>query len=290
MSKTLKSSLLFGFVFLIISGINYYWFNIYTGKKTKELSSQIREKETEYNDLKSLADRYYVLADSQIVLKTSYYEMDKILPVREDSRLSFEYLNLLTAVSNSEINFTFSAGGESESENYFTKSYILEGIASYYTLFNYIWKLEKYKRFYKIESLTMNEVKKADNPDKIPESFIKYYLVVTGYSSKEKLNSTEKITETKVLDPIAHNPFLPLVKEYIPPNKDNLLVVTEAKLQGLTGDRAFIVDPSGKLLVMRVGDKVYLGYLTKIDKSRNQVEFTLNKGGFIENVVLRLKE
>ena len=55
-------------------------------------------------------------------------------------------------------------------------------------------------------------------------------------------------------------------------------------------DRAFISDSKGNLNVMKVGDKVYLGYLTRINKAINQVEFTLNKGGFIETVKLNLKE
>ena len=41
---------------------------------------------------------------------------------------------------------------------------------------------------------------------------------------------------------------------------------------------------------MEVGDRVYLGHLAEIDKGKNQVVFTLNKGGFIETVTLKLRK
>ena len=47
-------------------------------------------------------------------------------------------------------------------------------------------------------------------------------------------------------------------------------------------------DRKGRFNSLKVGDKVYLGYLTRIDPKRGEAEFTLNKGGIIEKVVLKI--
>ncbi len=39
---------------------------------------------------------------------------------------------------------------------------------------------------------------------------------------------------------------------------------------------------------MQEGDKVYLGYVSKIDAEDNQVVFILNKGGIVERFTLKL--
>ena len=52
--------------------------------------------------------------------------------------------------------------------------------------------------------------------------------------------------------------------------------------------KAILVDHLGKIHVLKEGDEVYLGYLTKIDVPNNRVEFTLNKGGIVERYSLTL--
>jgi len=41
----------------------------------------------------------------------------------------------------------------------------------------------------------------------------------------------------------------------------------------------YLVDRSGEMHVLRRGDPVFLGRLTKIDMTRSRVEFELNRGG-----------
>lgn len=290
MSHTLRNSIILALVFLLASGFSYYWLKILKSKELNRYVATKSEKQKECDQLKQLADQYDDFKDSLEVLITMFQEKDKILPSFEDSRVTYEYLNALASKPGSTINFTFRTGGNQEFEDYLTTNYILEGDAIFSNLYNFVWKLENYKRLYNIQSLSFQEIKKIDNPDQEPKSYIKFNVVIKGFSSKEKLNISEEIIDDVVSEPISYNPFWPLVKEYIPPNKDNLLVASDAVLQGITEDRAFITDSKGNLNVMKVGDNVYLGYLTRINKPKNQVEFTLNKGGFIETVVLKLKE
>ena len=137
--------------------------------------------------------------------------------------------------------------------------------------------------------MSFENILKTDSPDKIPKNYINYNLTVAGYSSKEKLELPGENNYQNPSAPRLYNLFSPLIKENLPPNTENLLIVTNAKLQGLTSDQAFLLDEKGNMIVLKEGDRVYLGYLTRIDKSAGQVEFTLNKGGFLETVVIGLK-
>jgi len=290
MSNTVKNSIILGLVFLLISGFSYYWLKIYKGKDLKGLTTAKSEKQKEFEQLKLLAVKYDVLLDTLNDLTKAFYQKDKILPSYEDSKVSLEYFNTLASMGDSYINFTFKTGSKQEFSDYWTTSYELTGEALFYNLYNFIWRLENYKRLYNIQSLNLQEVKKVDNPDEEPESYIQFSMIVTGFSSKEKLSAREEIIDRRMSEPITYNPFFPLVKDYIPPNRDNLLEVNTAVLQGLTEDRAFIADSKGNLNIMKVGDRVYLGHLAEINKAENQVIFILNKGGFIETMTLKLRE
>ena len=290
MSNTIKNSIILGFIFLLISGFSYYWLKIHKGEDFKKFTVERSKKQEEFEQLVQLVDKYDSLIDTLKLLNEAFLKKDKILPSYEDSKVSLQYFNTLASMLDSYINFTFVTGAKQEFDDYITTSYALNGEASFYNLYNFIWKLENYKRMYRVQSLNFKEIKKIEVPDEEPISYIEFSMMITGFSSKEKLSVSEEIIDRKISEPIAYNPFLPIVKDYIPPNRDNLLEVNQAVLQGLTEDRAFITDSKGNLNVMEVGDRVYLGYLAEINKDKNLVVFTLNKGGFIETVVLNLKE
>lgn len=290
MTKTLRNSILLAFLFLTLCGFDYFWIKMYKGKDFKSAVALKSKKQKEYEQLKRLADTYTVLRDSLKLLNEAYYNQDKILPATEDSKVSFDYFNTLVSNPESNINFTFKAESKKQLEKYLSTNYVLAGDALFYSLYKFLWKLENYKRLYVIQSLNLQEIEKADKPEETPKSYVKYSVMITGFSANEKHGGSEEITDQKTIKTISHNPFLPLVKEKLPPNTENLLVVGEATLQGLTDESAFIVDSKGNMKVMRVDDKVYLGYLLKIDRKNSQVEFVLNKGGFKETVVLTLKK
>ena len=87
-----------------------------------------------------------------------------------------------------------------------------------------------------------------------------------------------------------YNIFYPLIRDDIPPNTEELLDVQTAQLLALIPDGAYVSDASGKTHLLWEGDEVYLGYLTKIDSTTNDVKFVLNKGGVIEKVTLTLEQ
>ena len=83
--------------------------------------------------------------------------------------------------------------------------------------------------------------------------------------------------------------FKPLISSEPPANLRGLVDVERSDLRAVMTDKIFIVDENGKAHMLSVGDEVYLGYLTRIDQDKNEAEFTLNKGGIIDRVVLKTR-
>jgi len=50
-----------------------------------------------------------------------------------------------------------------------------------------------------------------------------------------------------------------------------------------------VLDQRNEIRTLREGDEVYLGYVTRLDPERGTLQCTLNKGGIIERVELKIR-
>jgi len=290
MKKPAKTTILFACAFAAVTLFNYYYLHGVKGGELKNIRQEKIAREKEFNELKQLADSYKELRTELAELMKAYYERDKVLPSLEDSRISFAYFNSLLRMPAENVNFSFITGGTEVKEGYYATSYAMAGDMQFLSFYDFLYKLEHFKRLYRIESLNVQEIIKTDNPEKMPVSFVKFNMAVKGFSAREKLTERDNIRDDVRTEPVGRNPFLAIIKEQLPPNTGNLPVAPTLRLQGMTDDRAFLTDANGDLLNMQVGDEVYLGYLAKIDKQNGIVEFTLNRGGLVETVILSIEK
>jgi len=96
--------------------------------------------------------------------------------------------------------------------------------------------------------------------------------------------------ENQIPDDIltSYDPFKPLILSKLPPNIEGRINVAGSRLVALTNTKAFIMDQEGRMKELKVGDKVYLGFLSRIDLNRGRVVFNMNKGGIYSTEVLTL--
>ena len=124
----------------------------------------------------------------------------------------------------------------------------------------------------------------------MPEFLVNFNMEVhVYYASNDRFATTEFVENNLSTKPI-YDAFYPLIRNQIAPNVDNLLDVQGAKLLALIPEGAFISDSKGNTYLVWEGEKVYLGYVTKIDYDHNIVSFILNKGGIIEKTDLELQK
>lgn len=286
--KILSTLLLVGILALIAvtgSAYTYYYQDGIIKDKRKELKNlKISAQDTE--ELKmQLADIKQKVAEMDSILALRKY----IIPVNISQANFFKFVNKINNEfsENSYVNVEFLGDGISgEFKNY---SYKLSGTAEFNDLFKLIYSIEQSKELKKVVSGSLTNFVQVDD-EGFPHYLVQYVLEVSVLYSNNDMFAFTNVKENKLKTNSLYNIFYPLIREEIPPNKDDLLDVQTAQLLALIPDGAYLSDASGKTQLLWEGDEVYLGYLTKIDYTTNEVKFILNKGGVIEKITLKLEQ
>ncbi|MGE5430794.1 MAG: hypothetical protein ACM3QX_06955 [Syntrophomonadaceae bacterium] len=168
-------------------------------------------------------------------------------------------------------------------------SYKLAGTGEFYDIYSLIYAIEQSRELKKIRNMSLSA---SITPDK---DGVSHYLVafsfnVSVYYANDDRFSASNFVENSLQPDGIYDMFYPLIRTQLPPNLDDLAEVETAKLLALVPDGAYISDTRGNTFMLMEGDPVYLGYLTKIDYTSNQVTFILNKGGIIEKIFLKLEK
>jgi len=88
---------------------------------------------------------------------------------------------------------------------------------------------------------------------------------------------------------LAVDPFSPVIWAELPPNVEDLVEVERSDLKAVIPGKAFVLDQNNSIRTLSEGDEVYLGYVTRIFHEEGRIECTLNKGGIIESVELKIR-
>jgi hypothetical protein len=289
MNRKLVSTILLIAIFVIIaivgSGYTYY----VQGKKIKANEKQLKDLKI---NAQNTEDLEFQLAD----LKVKIAQMDSILSLRKyvvPTHIMqsgfFKFINEISSQFSENSHVDVEYVGESTEGSFSKYTYTLKGVAEFNDLFKLIYSTEESKELKKISKGSLTNFVNVDD-EGIPHYLVTYSLEAQVYYSTNDMFATTNYTENKLNTNPLYNIFYPLIREEIPPNTDNLLDVQTAQLLALIPDGAYVADASGNTHLLWEGDKVYLGYVTKIDYTTNEVKFILNKGGVIEDVTLKLEQ
>ncbi len=284
--KTVSTLLLFViFLVIAISGSAYtYYFQ----------ADKIETNEKTIGELKINAQNTEELELQLVDLKLKVIEMDSILGLRKyvipTNITQSKFFRFVSDVSSSfsehsHVNLEYV--GPTEQGSFSGYSYVLKGTAEFSDLFKLVYSIEQSKELKKISKGNLTNFVEVDE-DGYPHYLVNYTFEALVYFSDNDMFNSTSYTENKLNTNPLYNIFYPLIREAIPPNVDGLLDVQTAQLLALIPDGAYLSDASGNTHLLWEGDPVYLGYLTKIDYSKNEVKFILNKGGIIEKINLSI--
>lgn len=289
MNTKLKNTLIILVIIILISAMGIvFTFVIQRGK--------IKDREKQIKDLTAFQLDTETLQEKLLQLKRKVAQLDSILATRKyvlpASVTQSKFFDFVT-----ETSYSFSSFSHVNVEyvdlkpgkNYFEYGYILNGVAEYNDFNKLLYSIEQSKAIKKVSLVDLSNNVKLDE-DMMPHYLVNYKLkVAVLYSDDPKVSVAEYRENSLVPNPL-YNSFYPLIRSEIPPNKEKLLDVQNAKLLALIPDGAFLSDSQSNTYLLWEGDKVYLGYITKIDYEKNQVQFILNKGGIIEKLTLNLEK
>ena len=178
---------------------------------------------------------------------------------------------------------------DSVRENYGFKSFSIKGESYFTSLYKFIWAIERGPELYKIKRLSIRSVEEIEDETGELMIYVVFDMIVHAIFA-DIPNLPEVQNNLMSLDGprIELNPFYPYVSKIVKSNIDKLPEVERAELKAILPDRVLIVDADEKLYSLSVGDKVYLGYLSKIDHKNKAAVFTLNRGGIVTTFRLSL--
>lgn len=288
MSIYLKNTLILILLFLMITGFGVYRVHIYTGKKLKKVE---RTNEQKREKIKEIYDKVKDFDQAEIVLneiKEKWNKREKILKKSEKSGPTLAFLNKIAFQKDSKVKFNFKFVEKRMENGYGLGKYKIEGEGFYNNVYSFISKIEKDRNLYKVESLNVRAVERLTGKSKKPITPVSFSFNLNVYFNPDEEVSKPDIKRKPKIEMPVINPFNPIVKKKLPPNTRGLIEVEDAKLEAVSVNMVLVRDKKGRFKSLKVGDEVYLGYLTDVYPQRGEARFTLNKGGFIQRVTLKI--
>lgn len=291
MSYALRNTIVLAAFLAIIFSVGFYLTKIVQPDQKKKLQVEVVKLD------KTIAQRPAVEAELKssqeklAEMKERYTKRFKVIPSMDTTALTYAYLNRVMMASGL-VKFDLVYQGARTLKQWGYNTYNLKGETSYGTLFKFIWYLEHARLLYKIGDLTVTGHEVKDQDSGLTQTVVPFTMdLMAYYSSVAGVSSGQTGSDPTFYRSV--NPGLnflrPLISTEPPPNLEGLVDVERSDLKAVMSDKIFIVDQNGMGHILKVGDRVYLGYLTKIDPTKNEAEFTLNKGGIIDRVDLKVR-
>ncbi len=283
MSYKIRNSIALGVLLLLVIGIGgYVSFFLQPGKinkyrkEAKKIESQLKD-----NTLQTSA-----ITDMQDKLRETVHRWNnrtKEIGESDISSQTYGYLSdIIDESGQLRLNMTYS--GTKSSGKYGFNTYKLTGNAEFPNIFRFIWLLENGRRLYKISSIVLHGEEQTKTVKEFPTVDLHYEIELNSYFTSETSLGRQVMRPDSIPQPITSNPFYPSILKLAPPNVRNLLDVSVVNVKAVAPGKALVMDQTGKLITLQVGDEVYLGKMTATHPQEGMVEFTLNNGGIVETV------
>lgn len=282
MSYALRNTLILLVVLILFVAGGWAYMHYFQVEKIEKLDTQLEAKRQELRQKQQIANQYDAIAQTYEEASAYFNNYNKALYRSSDEDKVFDFLTSLNrGAANNDFNFAFT-----DSVTYPKYGIInmeITGEGEYRNLFNFIRAIELSKPLNKVKNVSITPIKVEDEYGRVSYSFN-----LESYYDRSEILEEPPLEVYNGAFASVYNPFFPLVRD-IAPNADNKINVEQSKLVALSTDRVFLIDQTGVMRQVRVGDEVYLGKLSSINLSNRTATFTLNKGGIVKMVTLEVQ-
>ncbi len=288
MSYIIRNTIVLGVVLVVILVVGVFLTSFTLPKKINATEAEIKKIEIDLQNTPDLANQYNVTSAALETAKKHWETRTKDVPPKDITGETYGYLNRTMDVSG-EVKMDMTYVGPRDFKNYGYNVYSLKGEAPFSNLYKFIWYTENGKRLFKISNLSLRGYESKVKETGETKIIVLYDLELQAYySSIPELNSSPgQITALPIT--LTSNPFMPLILHELPAPQADEIEIERSDLKAVIPGKAFIVDQRQKSRVLEEGDKVYLGYVTRILPNEGKVECLLNKGGVAERYVLTIR-
>ena len=288
MSYKIRNSIALGILLFLIVGVGTYIRAFNLPRKAKQIEKQVKLIDEELQNTPNLVNEFNDLSAVLNDTQKRWENRNKDIPPVDVTSQSYAYFSRLIDLSG-YVKLDMIYNGVQSRGNYGFNVYNLKGEAPFDNFYRFIWYLENDRKLYKIQNITLRGVEVAPTEKEEGKVLVTFDMIVNAYfSSVAELSSSlgERSITPNYLNV---DPFTPVISSGIPPNARELVEIERSDLKAVITGRAYVLDQSNNIRTLEEGDEVYLGYVTKIDPEGGRIECTLNKGGIIEKVELKIR-
>jgi len=285
---TIRNTIVLGGFFLIIVLVGSFLTIFQMPKALTQIEAEIKKIEVDLQNTPDLANQYNQTAAQLDDMKKRWETRNKDVPAKDITGETYGYLNRTIDVSG-EVKMDLVYVGPRDFGNYGYNVYSLKGEAPFLNLYKFIWYAENGRRLFKIANLSLRGYESKDKVSGEMKILVLYELELQAfYSSIPELNNAPAQLSLSPAT-LTSNPFYPLIFHEIPPPLANEIEIERSDLKAVIPGKAFIIDQNQKARTLEEGDKVYLGYVTRILPNQGKIECLLNKGGVAERFELSMR-
>ncbi|MDI6766496.1 MAG: hypothetical protein QME52_06710 [Bacteroidota bacterium] len=288
MSYIVRNTIVLSVVFTLILAVGLFFTSFSLPKKLKVIESEINRIEIELQNTPDLVNQYNVVTAKLEEVKKNWETRNKDVPSKDITGETYGYFNRTMDISG-EIKMDMTYVGPRDFGNYGFNVYTLKGEGLFKNLYKFIWYTESGKRLFKISNITLRGYESKSVVTHDTKILVLFDMELQAYySSIPELNNAPGLL--KVMQTIlTMNPFHPLILHEIPAPQHDEIEIERSTLNAVIPGKAFITDQNQKSRVLEEGDKVYLGYVTRILPNEGKIECLLNKGGVAERYELTIR-
>jgi len=287
-SYKIRNSIALGVLLLMILGVGTYIRAFNLPRKAKTIEKQVKQIDQELLETPNLVNQFNDLSALLTDTQKRWENRNKDIPPVDITSQSYAYFSRLIDLSG-YVKLDMIYNGVQSRGNYGFNIYNLKGEAPFENFYRFIWYLENDRKLYKIQSITMKGIEVAPTEKEEGKVLVTFDMVVHAYFSSVAELSTSLGERSITPNSLNVDPFTPVISSGIPPNTRELVEIERSDLKAVITGKAYVLDQSNNIRTLQEGDEIYLGYLTKIDPEGGRIEGTLNKGGIIEKVELKIR-
>lgn len=285
MSYAARNTIILSLLVIIVNVVGWIFFIVPMHKEKTKIQLDLAVLTQKLNTDVNLVHDIQRMEKEVKEAEKRWLTRKKILPVDENSRITYHFINHIVDKVDRPFPFDFDFNSEKDTLGITSRKYTFRADIPYSSLDEFIFKLEMHKRL-----LVLPDFQLDFKPPVEGEPYHEYKVTLNAkvitYSAVN--GSNEIPDDLPIYRPVPWNPFRPLVVEKLPKNEEGLLEVDDAKLIAIIKGKAYVQDKNNVLNILEEGDPVYLGFVTSIDPVLAKVKFTLNYGGFIRTRELDL--
>ncbi|MHB1048863.1 MAG: hypothetical protein ACYC09_02190 [Bacteroidota bacterium] len=282
MSFKIRNTIALGVIILLVSIVGGYVTFFYqpgqiekNTKEIKKISAQLQDNSLQISSI----------ADLRLKLRETTHRWNNRIKEISESDVSaetFGYLSDIVSESGAQqLKMNLSLAGTKQGGRIGYNTYKLSGTSEFPNILRFIWLLENGRKLFKITNISINSVEELNDSLEYPVITLTYQMDVNAFFTSEKNLSMPVMKPDSTPQPITSNPFQPSILSSSPVNVRQLLDVEKISVKATAGNKALVMTSDGKLIVLKVGDEVYLGRVSAIHPKEGAVEFSMNDGGII---------